>query len=113
MSRRGPDRRGGELPEPVLLRRAGLPEPPSDLSDEQWLREGVQAVLRLRERNLRRTKAELRSLTEEAPPSEADRYGQALEENARALLRVQQALYNRCWATSSLWVEELSEGEPR
>jgi len=101
------------LPEAVMFRLDGLPEPPSDLSDEQWLREGIQAVLRLRERNLRRTKAELRSLTEEAPPSEADRYVQALEENARALLRVQQALYNRCWATSSLWVEGLSEGEPR
>jgi DNA primase len=103
----------GQLPEAVVLRLDGLPEPPSDLSDEQWLREGVQAVLRLRERNLRRARAELRVLTEEAPPSEADRYGQALEENARALLRVQQALYSRCWASSPLWVEELSEGGPR
>ncbi len=108
-----PARLREQLPEAVVLRLDGLPEPPSDLSDEQWLREGVQAALRLRERNLRRTKAELRSLTEEAPPSEADRYVQALEENARALLRVQQALYNRCWASSSLWAEELSEGEPR
>ncbi len=102
------------LPEAVALRLDGLPEPPSDLSDEQWLREGVQAALRLRERNLRRRKAELRTLTEEALPSEVDRYGQALEENARALLRVQQALYNRCWALSSTWVEMPSiEGESR
>ncbi|MFN3762225.1 MAG: hypothetical protein ACK4WK_03365, partial [Anaerolineae bacterium] len=91
-----------------------LPEPPSDLSDEQWLREGVQAVLRLRERNLRRRKAELRALTEEAPPPEVDRYGQALEENARALLRVQQALHNRCWALPPSGVETpFFEGEPR
>jgi len=102
-----------QLPEAVVFRLDSLPEPPSDLSDEQWLREGIQAALRLRERNLRHRKAELRALTEEAPPLEVDRYGQALEENARALLRVQQALYSRCWATSSLWVEELSEGEPR
>ncbi len=104
----------GRLPEAVVLRLDGLPEPPSDLSDEQWLREGVQAALRLRERNLRRRKGELRALTEEALPPEADRYGQALEENARALLRVQQALYNRCWALSSTWVEMPSiEGESR
>ncbi|MBC7225887.1 MAG: DNA primase [Thermoflexales bacterium] len=102
------------LPEPVALRLDGLPEPPSDLSDEQWLREGIQAALRLRERNLRHRKAELRALTEEALPPEVDRYGQALEENARALLRVQQALYNRCWALSSTWVETpFIEGEPR
>lgn len=93
------------LPEAVIFRLDSLPEPPSDLSDEQWLREGIQAALRLRERNLRRRKAELRALTEEAPPPEVDRYGQALEENARALLRVQQALYNRCWALSSTGVE--------
>lgn len=102
------------LPEPVALRLDGLPEPPSDLSDEQWLREGIQAALRLRERNLRHRKAELRALTEESPPTEVDRYGLALEENARALLRVQQALYNRCWALSSPWVETpFIEGEPR
>ncbi|MCX7854840.1 MAG: DNA primase [Anaerolineae bacterium] len=102
------------LPEAVVLRLESLPEPPSDLSDEQWLREGIQAVLRLRERNLRRRKAELRALTEEAPPLEVDRYGQALEENARALLRVQQALYNRCWALSPTGVETpFIEGEPR
>ncbi len=96
-----PSRLRERLPEAAGLRLDGLPEPPSDLSDEQWLREGIQAALRLRERNLRRRKAELRALTEEAPPQEVDRYGQALEENARALLRVQQALYNRCWALSS------------
>lgn len=102
------------LPEAVMFRLDGLPEPPSDLSDEQWLREGVQAALRLRERNLRRRKAELRALTEEAPPPEVDQYGQALEENARALLRVQQALYNRCWALSSTGVETpFVEGESR
>jgi DNA primase len=102
------------LPEAVIFRLDGLPEPPSDLSDEQWLREGIQAALRLRERNLRRRKAELRALTEEASPLEVDRCGQALEENARALLRVQQALYNRCWALSSTWVETpLTEGESR
>ncbi len=102
------------LPEAVVLRLEGLPEPPSGLSDEQWLREGVQAALRLRERNLRRRKAELRALTEEAPPPEVDRYGQALEENARALLRVQQALHNRCWALPPPGVETLFiEGEPR
>ncbi len=102
------------LPEVVVLRLEGLPKPPSGLSDEQWLREGVQAALRLRERNLRRRKAELRALTEEAPPPEVDRYGQALEENARALLRVQQALHNRCWALPPPGVETLFiEGEPR
>ncbi|MGQ9466738.1 MAG: DNA primase [Anaerolineae bacterium] len=102
------------LPEAVISRLDGLPEPPSDLSDEQWLREGIQAALRLRERNLRRRKAELRALTEEAPPLEVDRYGQALEENARALLRVQQALHNRCWALSSTGVEiPFLEGESR
>lgn len=102
------------MPEAVGLRLDGLPRVPSDLSDEQWLREGVQAALRLRERNLRRRKAELRALTEEAPPLEADRYGQALEENARALLRVQQALHNRCWALSPTGVETpFFEGEPR
>lgn len=102
------------LPEAVIFRLDRLPEPPSDLSDEQWLREGIQAALRLRERNLRRRKAEFRALTEEAPPLEVDRYGQALEENARALLRVQQALYNRCWAFSSTGVEmPLIEGESR
>jgi DNA primase len=96
-----PSRLRERLPEAVILRLEGLPEPPSDLSDEQWLRESIQAALRLRERNLRRRKAELRALTEESPPQEVDRYGQALEENARALLRVQQALYNRCWVLSS------------
>ena len=102
------------LPEAVIFRLDSLPEPPSDLSDEQWLREGIQAALRLRERNLRRRKAELRALTEEAPPLEVDRYGQALEENARALLRVQQALYNRCWALSPTGVETpFVEGETR
>ncbi len=98
------------LPEAVALRLEGLPEPPSDLADDQWLREGVQSALRLRERNLRRAKAELRALTEEAPPAETIQYGQALEENARALLRVQQALHSRCWATVSFWAESPGEG---
>lgn len=100
-----PARLWARLPEAIGLRLDGLPEPPSNLSDEQWQREGIQAALRLRERNLRRSQAELRALMEEAPPPETDRYGQALEENARALLRVQQALHNRCWA-SPLWVED-------
>ncbi|MCS7179381.1 MAG: DNA primase [Anaerolineae bacterium] len=109
-----PSRLRERLPEPVAFRLDSLPEPPSELSDEQWLREGVQTVLRLRERNLRRRRTELRALTEEAPPSEVDRYAQALEENARALLRVQQALRSRCWSLSSAWVEApLMEGEPR
>jgi DNA primase len=99
------------LPEAVVLRLDELPEPPPDLADEQWLREGVQSALRLRERNLRRAKAELRALTEEAPPTETLQYGQALEENARALLRVQQALHSRCWAAVSFWAESPSEGE--
>lgn len=93
------------LPEAIALRLEELPELPLDLADDQWLREGVQSALRLRERNLRRAKAELRALTEEAPSSETIQYGQALEENARALLRVQQALHNRCWATVPFWTE--------
>ncbi len=99
------------VPEAVAFRLDHLPEPPPDLADEQWLREGVQTALRLRERNLRRVKTELRALTEEAPPAETIQYGQALEENARALLRVQQALHSRCWATVSFWAEAPCEGE--
>lgn len=106
-----PERLRERLPEAVVLRLDRLPEPPSEMSDDQWLREGVQSVLRLKERNLKRARTELRALTEEAPPSEAVRYGQELEENARALLRVQQALHSRCWTAVSLWAEEPCEGE--
>ncbi len=88
------------LPDALASRLEALPAPPKDLSDEQWLREGMQAALRLRERRLRSLKAELRALAEDAPASEADRYGQALTENARALLRVQQVLRYRLWEYS-------------
>ncbi|MCS7283228.1 MAG: DNA primase [Anaerolineae bacterium] len=88
------------LPEPLLARLETLPAPPQDLTDEQWLREGVQTALRLRERRLRSLKTELRALTEEASGPDADRYGQALAENARAILRVQQALRYRPWEYS-------------
>lgn len=95
----------GDLPEPLLARLEALPAPPGDLADEQWLREGIQAALRLRERRLRSLKAELRALAEEAAGPDADRYGQALAENARAILRVQQALRHRLWAWPEVGVE--------
>lgn len=88
------------LPEPLLARLETLPAPPQDLTDEQWLREGIQTALRLRERRLRSLKAELRALTEDTSGPDADRYGQALAENARAILRIQQALRYRPWEYS-------------
>jgi DNA primase len=96
-----PEQLLGDLPEAVSDRLESLLEVEHDLADEQWLREGVQAALRLRERNLRRGGAELRALLEEA--AEAGRqeeagYGQALSGNARAILQVQQAMRAHRWA---------------
>lgn len=70
-----------------------------NLSDEQWVREGVKAALRLRQRNLKQIEADLRALTREAEEEgrpEAAEYGQACLEYARAILRIQQAL-TRPW----------------
>ncbi len=86
---------GGEWLERLLAVGEGL-------SDEQWLREGVKAALRLRQRNLKRIEADLRALTREAQEEgrpEAAEYGQACLEYARAILRVQQAL-TRPWGES-------------
>lgn len=104
-----PERLRERLPEAALSRVETLletvversrQEPQPGLAEEQWLREGVQAALRLRERSLKRTKAQLRALVEESGwPEEID-YGQALEENARAILQVQQALRAQRWAVT-------------
>ncbi len=88
----------GYLPEETVGQLTALLTGLQNLAEEQWLREGVQAALRLRERNLRQTGMELRMLVQEAEEaglSEAASYGQALEENARAILQVQQALRTR------------------
>lgn len=87
-----------------------------DLAEEQRLREGVQAVLRLRERNLRLMAVELRMLIEEAQEAnrpKAAEYGQALEENARMILQIQQALRARRWAAVTIAGDvEKQGGEP-
>jgi len=92
------------LPETIAEQIEPLTMPAEDLSEEQWIREGVQAALRLRERNLRQMGRELRALleeTERADQQEVTEYGQALEENARAILQVQQALHTRNWVSAA------------
>lgn len=89
------------LPEALGERLATLLAEPAELADEQWLREGMQAALRLRERNLRQVAAGLRLLIREAQEA-GDSSGEercvcALEENARAILLVQQVLRSREW----------------
>ncbi|HHH42331.1 MAG TPA: hypothetical protein ENK56_10060, partial [Chloroflexi bacterium] len=89
-----------QFPAGVVDRLEALLPVEQELAEERWLREGVHAALRLRERNLRRMGAELRMLIQEAAEAnlpEVIDYGQALEENARAILQVQQALRARRW----------------
>jgi len=88
------------LPDSVADRLETLQAALQDLAEEQWIREGVQTALRLRERNLRQMGAELRMLIQEAEEEgrrETTDYGQTLEENARAILQIQQALRARRW----------------
>lgn len=119
-------RRPGVAPDPTWLREQQISEGTADwletllagqedLAEEQWLREGIQAALRLRERNLRQMGAELRMLVQEAEeegrPEAAD-YGQALEENARAILQLQQAMRARRWDTAlPIAVDITGDGE--
>jgi len=86
------------VPPPVSERLEMLLTLDGDLADEQWVREGVSAALRLRERNLKQAEAELRALTQEAQEEgrpEAAEYGRACLDYARAILQVQQALTRR------------------
>lgn len=88
------------LPPAIAEQLEGLLEGGAELSEEQWVREGVMAALRLRQRNLKQIEADLRALTREAQEEgrpEAAEYGQACLEYARAILRIHQAL-NRPWA---------------
>ncbi len=105
-----PDQLRELLPEEVTEHLDRLLEDIEDLAEEQWLREGVQAALRLQERNLRQTVAELRALLQEAADAgQSEVYGKALlEENARVILQVQQALWDRKWnaVDSSRYGEE-------
>jgi len=89
------DRLRERVPEAVGEWLEGVFVGGEDLSDEQWVREGVKAALRLRQRNLKQVEADLRALTREAQEEgrpEAAEYGQACLEYARAILRIQQAL---------------------
>lgn len=120
-------RRPGVAPDPAWLREQQISEGTAewletllagqeDLAEEQWLREGIQAALRLRERNLRQMGAELRMLVQEAEeegrPEAAD-YGQALEENARAILQLQQAMRARRWDTALPIAVDITGDEER
>ncbi|HEY75350.1 MAG TPA: DNA primase [Thermoflexia bacterium] len=89
------DRLREVVPEPAGEWLGEVLSESEDLSDEQWIREGVKAALRLRQRNLKRIEADLRALTREAQEEgrpEAAEYGQACLDYARAILRIQQAL---------------------
>jgi len=94
----------GHLPEAFAGRLAALLGEPAELADEQWLREGVQAALRLRQRNLRQSASELRLLIREAHEAgnlaEEEEYASSLEENGRAIFLVQQVLHSREWLAS-------------
>ncbi|MBN1956158.1 MAG: DNA primase [Anaerolineae bacterium] len=84
-----------------------------EITEEQWLRDGVQAVLRLRERNLRRLGSELRMLVQDVDLDDqpaAAAYGRAMEENARTILRIQQILLTREWIEAGA-AAETRQGE--
>ncbi len=90
----------------AAARLEGLLGGETDLIEEQWVREGIRAALRLRERNLKRTEAELHQLIREAQEEgrpEAAEYGRACLEIARAIHRIQRTLVRR---------RPLLEGEP-
>ncbi len=103
------DRLGEVLPEALADRLEGLTapllhrgrraneRPLQEMADEQRLTEAMRAALRLRERNLRQMGAELRALLQETEELDADAYSRAFEENARAILQLQQALRSRSW----------------
>jgi DNA primase len=84
-----------ELPPVAAERLDSLLGKWTDLADEQWVREGVLAGLRLRLRNLKQSEAELRTLTRQAQEEnlpEAAEYGKACLEYARAILQIQHAM---------------------
>jgi len=93
-----------QLPQAAAERVEPLLHAGQNLADEQWLREGVQAALRLRERNLKQRGTELRTLLEEAGQTdrqEEANYGHALRENARAILQAQHALRAHRWVSAA------------
>ncbi len=106
---RNPDESREWMPDVAVERLLPLWPDLEELAEEQRLREGIQTVLRLRERNLRQAGLELQMMWEEAEKEKSDqaaRYGQALAENARMILRVQQALRTREWVRVAGEVEQ-------
>jgi DNA primase len=93
------------VPTPLLERLDELQTPVEDTDRDQITREGIMAVLRLRQRNLKQSEMELRLLTRQAQEedlTEAQRYGKACLDYAQTILLIQQAL-NKRWADMD-WV---------